>query len=350
MKGKILKRKIKRVKFPKTKGVIGLIIFICVSFLIYKSGLKISDFLHSTGLSPKTVLRLIFDSGSELRDTQGFTNVVILGVGGGVHAGSDLTDTMLLVSVNSQNKSLNYISIPRDIWSETLKDKVNTAYHYGEKKEIGGGLMLSKIITEEIVKKQIHYAVMVDFLGFVKIIDLIGGLEIDVQTGFVDEHFPITGKEDDDCDGDSQYLCRYMEVEFKKGIQHMDGERALIYVRSRYAEGDQGTDFARGKRQQEVLNALKNKLFKFSELMNFQRNKILFDTVTSSINTDMNLVEMLTFIKIFTRINDSETNSINIDELFYVSDDPYFEGRYVLVPIDDFEVVGKYIEKKLNGE
>ena len=85
--------------------------------------------MDATGLTPTTLFRLAFDTGVPLNSSNGRTNILILGIGGGVHAGADLTDTMMVFSVDANQKSIAMISLPRDIWSDTLKDKVNSAYH-----------------------------------------------------------------------------------------------------------------------------------------------------------------------------------------------------------------------------
>ena len=152
------------------------------------------------------------------------------------------------------------ISVPRDIWSDSLKDKVNSAYHYGEEKKKGGGLTLSKAIVSDVVGLPIQYALVLDFSGFEKVINLVDGVEVNVPKSFTDPDYPIPGKENDECNNDPEYRCRYEALHFDAGVQVMDGARALKYVRSRHAEGDEGSDFARGKRQQEVILALKTKL------------------------------------------------------------------------------------------
>ena len=67
-----------------------------------------------------------------------------------------------------------------------------------------------------------------------------------IPKAFTDSQYPIAGKENDACGGDATFACRYKTVQFQAGSQHMDGKTALMYVRSRHAEGDEGTDFARG--------------------------------------------------------------------------------------------------------
>jgi len=197
-----------------------------------------------TGLSALSLYQLATDGEAMVKSDNGRVNILLLGVGGGTHEGPDLTDTIIVVSFHLTQKTLSLISIPRDIWSDSLRDKVNSAYHYGEEKKEDGGLTLSSIIIEDVIGIPIHYAMVIDFSQFESLIDYIGGIDVEVPAAFIDTEYPIAGKEEDPCDGDPMFLCRYQTVTFEKGMQHMNGKRALMYVRSRHADGEEGTDFA----------------------------------------------------------------------------------------------------------
>ena len=212
------------------------------------------------GLTPVSMFQLATDGEAMVKSDNGRVNILLLGVGGGIHEGPDLTDTIIVISFHLTKKRLALISIPRDVWSDSLKDRVNSAYHYGEAKKEGGGLTLSKIIIEDIAGVPIHYAMVIDFSQFETLIDYIGGIDVVVPAAFTDTQYPIAGKENDECGGDLTYRCRYQTLTFEKGLQHMDGSRALMYVRTRHAEGGDGNDFARGRRQQDVIIAVKTKI------------------------------------------------------------------------------------------
>lgn len=206
---------------------------------------------------------------------------------GSSRAGTDLTDTLILVSVHQSGDTV-LLSIPRDIWVPSLRAKINTAYHYGQQRQPGsGGLVLAKAAVEEVTGQPVHYAVVIDFLAFEKIIDLMGGVDIDVERAFADHKFPIAGKENNECDKDPQFLCRYETVQFSAGWQHMDGQTALKYVRSRQAEGDEGTDFARSRRQEKLLVAIRSKLLSRPIVTNPRLLWALFQQASQSVVTDI---------------------------------------------------------------
>jgi len=141
-------------------------------------------------------------------------------------------------------------------------------YYWGNYKKEGGGLVLAKSVVEEVLGEPVHYGVVIDFSGFTKLIDALGGVEVEVERSFVDERFPIPGKENDECGGDLEYSCRYETVKFEAGKQWMDGATALKFVRSRHSEDEEeGTDLARGERQQRVLLAVRERILSQETLM-----------------------------------------------------------------------------------
>ena len=156
----------KRRAAPSIQVFAALTVFLLLCVVLTKGLLSAVRFMNSTGLTPTIAARLILDDGVALKSSQNRTNILLLGVGGGAHEGADLTDTMVVVSLDSRQQSASLISIPRDIWSDTLKDRVNSAYHYGEEKKEGGGLLLARVIAEDVIGAPIHYTLLVDFSGF----------------------------------------------------------------------------------------------------------------------------------------------------------------------------------------
>ena len=145
---------------------------------------------------PGSVVKFITDSG--LKSDNGRTNILLLGTGGVGHDGPDLTDTLILASIDKNAKDVVLISIPRDLWVAEIKAKVNHVYAYGQEKEKAGLISVEKSISQ-LLGIPVHYALRLDFGGFTKAINLVGGLNIDVENSFSDPKYPIEGKEDDLC-------------------------------------------------------------------------------------------------------------------------------------------------------
>lgn len=289
-------------------------IFFLILFALVKLLLPVYSFAIQNKLSWDFLASLILSKEPPLLNYQSRTNLVILGIAGGKYEGGDLTDAIIFLSQDYRKKDVVEISLPRDIWSGTLKDKINTAYHYGEEKKKGGGLVLAKAIIEEVVGQPVHYAYLLDFSGFEKLIDLVGGVDVFVENSFTDRQYPIEGREDDLCSGDPKFDCRFETLHFDRGFAHMDGKTALKFVRSRHAEGEEGTDFARSKRQQIVISALKTKLLKPEFFWQNVRNiKQLFSAFDESTDTDMSLSEQILFFKSFLGLPEQNIRKIVLD-------------------------------------
>lgn len=221
-----------------------------------------------------------------VRSDNGRTNVLILGLDKREGETSGLTDTILFGSLNPKENKALLLSLPRDLWIPEMKAKLNTAYYYGNLQE-GIGLDWSKKYVEQIVGQPVHYTIVVSFEGFTKLIDLLGGVEINVERSFIDEKYPITGRENDLCEGDREFGCRYETLSFQKGQQYMDGSTALKFARSRHAAGEEGSDFARSQRQQIIISGVREKVLSTDVLLNPKKASQILGTIEGLIETDI---------------------------------------------------------------
>ncbi len=226
------------------------------------------------------VLGFISPDLSKLKSGNSRVNILIMGKAGKDHAGGDLTDTMILVSVPTKKSDIVMISIPRDIWIPETRAKINSSYHYG-------GTALAKSTVQEILGIPVHYTIVLDFSGFRDVINAMGGINVNVENSFTDPLYPIAGRENDLCNGDVTFKCRYESITFKSGPQLMNGETALKFVRSRHAEGNEGTDIAREARQQKVIGAIENKFMDPKVFLNPKKDLAIIKVVMSSVETDI---------------------------------------------------------------
>lgn len=279
-----------------------------------------------------------------LKQTEGITNLLLLGVSGGVHAGADLTDTIILLSFDEAKEKTVLTALPRDLWSPKLVAKINSAYHYGQEKGPGEGLNLAKMTLEEVTGLPVHYVVKIDLAGVKEIVDLLGGVEVNIEKSFDDNKFPIDGKENDLCNGDKEYRCRYQKVHFDAGWQILNGEQALQYIRSRNAEGDEGTDFARSQRQQKLLMALKDKIFSLAFL---QKSQEFLKVLAKIMETDMPQEDLPYLGKLILRTNFRTAKSLNL-EGFLMNPPLWQYGQWVLIPkTEDFREIHQYLKEQI---
>lgn len=301
--------------------------------------------IFGIGLSLLILGLLIIGLTFLLQPKPGRTNFLILGIAGGNHSGNDLTDSMIFLSTENQTGKTLIISLPRDIWIAPLRAKLNTVYHYK-------GLKETKVIVGEILGQKIDYALLIDFDFFTEVVDFLDGVEIEVERAFDDFKYPIAGKENDLCEGDPEYQCRYEHLRFEAGWQTMDGTKALKYVRSRNAEGEEGTDFARSQRQQRLLMAIQKKIFTPRIILNPNKTDNLIKLTLANIETDIPQPEHFDLAKIALkwRKNNFKTIVLNDD---YLINPPTSQQRYdnqwVLIPKSgDWQETHKYIETLTN--
>jgi LCP family protein required for cell wall assembly len=287
---------------------------------------------------------VISSPADTLKNDAGRTNVLLMGMGGQGHQGGDLTDSILFVSFNLSANKATMLALPRDIWIPSMKAKINTAYHYGKDRYEGGGLDLAKDSVSELLGVPVHYVVTLDFQGFVKAIDAVGGIDVEVDRTFDDYKYPIPGKETAEPES-----ARYEHLHFDQGMTHMDGITALRFARSRYAEGEEGTDFARGKRQEKIIMAFRNKVFSTGTIFNSDRLTGLKDSVVSSIDTDISDIEQGAFLKVFLGLGGTDNvKTISIENLLTnPKNTREYGGQWVLVPAPSLEELQSYVKTNL---
>ena len=278
-------------------------------------------------------------------------NILFLGITEEDHDGPNLSDSIVVVSYDLKTNHLATISIPRDIWSKALHDKINSAYAYGEAKKKGAGFILAKAEVETIIGQPIHYAAAINFSQFEELINFLGGVDVNIENSFIDKEFPITGKENDLCNNDPEYKCRYKTISFTKGTALMDGQNALNFVRSRHAIGAEGTDFAREKRQQKVIEAIKNKLLAFAKKLNLNNYQKLYGLLDKLVRRDINNQQAAIILKDIILKRNLKQEKIVLSEDFFINPEinlNRYDGLWVLTPInDDIRTVHKYIDCRL---
>lgn len=307
-------------------------------------------------------------------------NILLMGIGGGSHEGPDLTDTIILAHINTAKKTVDLISIPRDLWVPAAQSKINAAYAFAQEKD-NKGLLYSKNLVGNITGQPIDYGVVIDFDGFIKLVDLLGGIDVKVPNTLDDYAYPISGDEEELCgvteDGIASFSaqiatgsatefdifpCRYTHLHVDAGLQHLDGTTALRFVRSRHALGVEGSDFARSRRQQLVITAIRNKALSLGTLLNPVRVFNIINTIRANVNTDIPEDEYDDFIKLASSMRGAKINSYVIDQGDEDTDrygllvNPPLEdygGRWVLAPRTgkgNFGEIKQYITCVISGK
>ena len=329
-------------KQKPTAFIFFLLLFLLVVFVLNPYYLFLTKTLK---ISP---LKTLFSLDSlKIYDHQ--VTILILGIPGKNYQGGTLSDSIIVANYDLKTHQLLTISLPRDIWSNTLKDKINTVYAYGEAKQKNGGLKLAKVEVAAVIGIPIQYSAVIDFAEFKELVDFLGGIDVDIERSFTDNQFPVIGRENDQCgDDDQEFKCRYETVSFQKGRTHMDGSTALKYVRSRHATGVEGSDFARNRRQQKVLAAIKNELKKSMGKLSLKRWKTIYQTFTRLFTRDITNQQIAIILKnIIFSPNFSQKEIVLAPDFFLIPDNSSYNGQYALIPKDgNFKAIHRYIRSK----
>lgn len=276
--------------------------------------------------------KFFYPDFSKLKSESGITSILVLGKGGEGHTAPDLTDTIMDVFISVPNKKISLLPIPRDIWISETKAKINSSY-YWDKERGNENFNFTNNSIQLITGYKPNYMVVVDFNMFKDLVNALGGIDVMVENSFTDQKFPIPGRENDLCSGDRTYACRYESISFEKGIQKMDGETALKFVRSRNAEGDEGTDLAREARQQKVIEAIKNKVLSQNVLLNPRRLSAVISSVSNNIETNIDFDTAIILAKLVYDSKDNIQSLLIPEDFLTVSNNSYkYDYQYVFIP------------------
>ena len=196
---------------------------------------------------------------TEVKRSNGTTTVLLLGLDSlETRPGSpQLTDTMMLVSLNYKKSKVTMVSLPRDIWNQAYQTKINALYHYGKDRYPDSPEQFSTEVLTEMTGLPIEYTLVITMDQVAEIIDLLGGIEVDVPVAFTDTTFP---RPDVDVTKVSDPNLLYETISFETGPQLLDSTKALQYIRSRKSGDDEGDDTARSRRQQLIIASIATKL------------------------------------------------------------------------------------------
>jgi LCP family protein required for cell wall assembly len=261
----------------------------------------------------------------------GRINILLLGIDRRDGTGwAYRTDTIVVVTVDPDTRAAGMLSIPRDL-QLTLpgygEDRINTANVYGYRQDDpDGGPALLKATIEANFGIPIDGYLMVDFQTFEKIVDTLGGIDVNVPTSLHDTRYP------DPRPGDPY---AFKTIHFDPGWQHMDGKRALEYARSRMST----TDFDRAKRQQLILLAIRERTL---SLRAIPRWPSLVATVVDGAKTDMDLGDLLGLAFFAVRIDTSNLKQVVLEHPLVVNHQRA-DGAAVQLP--NWDLINPVIEE-----
>lgn len=244
-------------------------------------------------------------------------NILLLGVDKRPDETFSRTDTMILVTVDPNNKTAGMLSVPRDLWGPIPgydEDRINKAYYFGEQDGYpGGGPALAMKTLQYNLGIPIHFYAQIDFEGFRNIVDTLGGIDIYVPETIDDPKYP---------DNNYGYDPFYIEA----GQHTLDGYDALRYARTRATPG---SDFSRSRRQQQVLFAVRDKALQVGIIPKIPE---LWNTMSGTIETDLQLVDILELAQLADEITPDDIQADVIDSDYTIDYIVPETGAQVLLP------------------
>ena len=250
-----------RAKKSKVLIIFLAFIFISLGALFFLFGKKIyttekKSLINSSQSSSlwETVKNIATNRSQELKhEDPNRLNILLLGLAGEHRPGSNLTDTIMIASIDLSTKRVALISLPRDLYVKIPQTeqwtKINSVYQYGLRANNQDRKMGAQIISQtvsQVTNLSMDYFVILSFQGFTEFIDAIGGVDIMNEIDIYDNRYPGLN-------------YSYETFSLEKGFHHLNGDTALKYARERH--DDPEGDFGRAKRQQQIIESAKRKFF-----------------------------------------------------------------------------------------
>lgn len=299
-------------------------------------------------------------SGSEVQQHQiaqlQRINIALYGYGGPGHDGAYLSDSIMIVSIQPESSGppqVAEISIPRD-WYVPIYDaagrkvdegRINQAYSDGMLYGDGGvkagtsgaGGAMADAALSHLLGIPITYFVGVNFAAFEQAVNAVGGVDIDVPVAFTDHQYPA-------CFSDA---CGYTTIRFAAGEQHMDGATALEYARSRHGDNGQGSDFARSRRQQLILTALKQRVLSIGGIGSLPS---LLDALGGNVDTNLTINDAEAIYDLIKGVAPAQVRHVSLDDTNFLYECGYparCGAAYLFAHDSSYASIGRFVQSVL---
>lgn len=283
-------------RFYKTKKfkifTVALIIILAVGgYFAWKTGYT----LNKISGSQNSALSSLLGSGTTPQEQDGRVNILLLGMRGvNMPGGGLLADSIMIASFDTKNNKVAMISVPRDLYVQipgtNERGKINSVYSHWESGGRSQGIPKMEEMMQTITGLKIDHAVVINFAGFQKLIDAVGGVDVKLSKAFYETQQFVEGNE---CGG---------SFTLPAGSNHLNGEKALCYARARV----QTNDFDRSKRQQVILKALKDKMISLGTLADFNKVNNILNIIGDNVKTDMTPDEMKGFYEQYSNMEGAD--------------------------------------------
>ncbi len=271
------------------------------------------------------------------------------------HAGGELTDSIMILSIDTKNNKAFMLSIPRDLWvaiGQSGHQKINAAYVYGEDQEFNqegypaGGMGQLEQVVEQDFGIDINYYSLIDYNAFRDAVNAVGGIEVNIASsdprGIYDPSIDYT-------------TGGPLVPKLSNGIHHLNGQQALDLARARgdayNSYGFAGSDFDRTLHQRQMLVALKSKAVSVGVLANPAKVSSLSNAIGNNVKTDMTLGEFRRLYDLIKPIKAGDIKSLSLNDAEgknLLTSYTAAGGQSALIPaagLDDYNDIQTFIKR-----
>lgn len=277
----------------------------------------------------------------------GRVNILLMGKGGENHDGGELTDSIMIASIDPINYGVTMLSLPRDLWVKPTglwPMKINAVYSSAKSQALytnpkdksaaeSKGINALESTVENYMGVKINYYAMIDFTAFQESVDAVGGIDVNLKEPYSDPTMRIGKK----------------VLKLPAGPQHLDGATALGYARSRY--GAERGDFDRGEHQQTVLVGIKDKVLSLGTFSNPVKVTELLNTFGNRVQTNFSVSDLMRLYDLAKQINSNNINNVDLAmEGQAVVKTANIGGQSVVVPIagaDNYTKIKEFVRLQL---
>ena len=352
-------------KFAKRLAIaVPILLVLVIGFFLVKAllaGSKVFKGNIFSALTTKTKLK---------EDSNGWTNILIFSSSSynmsdsSSYDGVNLTDSIMVLSINQSTDQAIEMSVPRDLWVNysnscsllgTTAGKINTVYECGSNngKDVNAGASALESSVGSVLGISIQYYVHPDWTALQQIVDAVGGVDVTINSG------------DSTCVGGNGVWDIATGVKYTAGVHHLNGQQALALARARGDVGGcglSGSNFARENAQRSILAALQKKVVSTGTLLNLVAVNSLLDAVGSHLVTSFQSSDFQTLIDLTKKVKSQNVTSLafnsrpnNLPDLFTTG---YVGSASVVLPMtyetshetDDYSQIQTYVAQHMSND
>ncbi len=334
--------KLEKLKRPLVYIILASLTLILV--LVLTLSITVKVFLNIPFHDQVTIVYRAYIANHDLKENR--TNLIVLGLDerNDSFENTKTTDTIIFTSLNSQSGIINLLSLPRDLWDDKNQSKINQIYQTALLKQNKNTI---KPYYSLITGQSIDYYLVVNTQNLVDIINILGGIDLYLDTGFRDQFYPNSEYIKDPSSG----APIYKTIEFPAGLIHLDKNNVTEFVRSRKSSDDPskgGTDLGRINRQQLLISAIFGKIQLNIANLNFKVLSKLLDYYQKHIDTDLGLSDIAALTSVYLpNYRRLSLNRLDITPLIY-HPDRLVNRQWVFMPVgDNYDKIQQYISQGL---